>query len=335
MQNTIFNTKVLWLRDKSAQADPGAICTATLADLLLTDKWKNKVEAVRQEADPERQKALKLQLPVLLPSLAAGSTLHPWRPIHSGFVVLDLDAKDNPDVEGFDTLKERIAAVPYVAYCGKSCRGKGWLMLVPISDTTRHREIYRALLSDFQQIGLRLDPTCVNLNRLRFASFDPDPYVNTGAVPYGKILEVTQKQMKAAEGRELTDAETDARLLEILEQCDARQLDITGSRKQWIDMLIALASTYGEAGRAHAHRLSQHYPGYSVEETDREYSDLLKRPEYTITMGTFFYYARKALGQFVFEDALVEEETTAAAATGATKEALKPASTEEVEEELE
>lgn len=312
-QKSIFCTKVLFLRCKSAQPDPGAIYTATLADLLLTDRWKDRVEEVRNEQDPARQKALKEQLPVILPSLAEGSTLRPANYLHSGYVVLDLDAKDNPDVEDFDQIKTRVAEVPYVAYCGKSCRGKGWLMLVPISDTARHRDIYRALLSDFKQIGLKLDPSCINLNRLRFVSYDPDPYVNTGAVPYGKILPSTKKAMKAAEGRELTDAETDARLLEILAECDARKLDITGSREQWIKMLIALASTYGEEGRTYAHRLSQYYPGYTVEETDREYQDLLTRKDYTITMGTFFFYARKALGQHVFDEALAVEAPNAEA----------------------
>lgn len=307
MQNTLFNTKVLWLRCKTDQAKPGAVYTDTLASLLLLDRWKACVEAVRQEADPGHQNALKNELPVILPSLREGSTLHPENFVHSGFVVLDLDAKDNPDVEGFDTLKERIASVPYVAYCGRSCRGKGWLLLVPITDTTRHREIYRALLADFATIGLKLDPSCINLNRLRFVSYDPDPYVNTAATPYGKVLPAKEAGAASAGTRGLTDAEMDAGLQEILEAIEERKLDITGSREQWIKMLIALANTYGEDGRSYAHRLSQFYPGYSPEETDKEFSDLLRHTEYSIGMGTFFYYARQALAPYAFDAALEEE----------------------------
>jgi len=305
---SIFNTRVLWLPSKESQNDPDGARTATLATLLLSDKWKDKVEAVRAEADPERQKALKDALPVFLPSLAEGSVLRPQNFRHSGYVVLDLDAKDNPYIEGFDRLKEEIHAVPYVAYCGRSCRGKGWLLIVPILDTSRHREIYRALLSDFQKIGLKLDPSCVNLNRLRFVSYDPDPYINTAAVPYGKVLPSHRKQMKEGAGRLLTDAETDAKVVEILDACDAGGLDITGDRAQWIKMLIALANTYGEGGRGYAHRLSRHYPGYSYEETDREYTDLLGRRDYEIGIGTFFYMARQELGRRVFDAELAKVE---------------------------
>lgn len=306
--NSLFSTRVLWLPNKEQQIDPGAVETATLAALLLSDKWRDRVEEVRAETDPARQKTLKDALPVFLPSLAEGSILHPQSFVHSGFVVLDLDAKDNPNIAGFDRLKEEIGAVPYVAYCGRSCRGKGWLLIVPISDPSRHREIYRALLSDFQKIGLTLDPSCVNLNRLRFVSYDPDPYVNTAAVPYGKVLPSHRKQMKETEGALLTDAETDARVQEILGACDAGGFDITGDRAQWIRLLIALANTYGEGGRAYAHRLSKHYPGYSPEETDKEYTDLLGRQDYETGIGTFFYIARQELGRRAFDAELAKEE---------------------------
>ncbi len=309
MQNTLFTTKVLHLSTKEAQADPGAVCTSTLADLLLTSRWKDRVEAVRAEADPDRQKALKEKLPLILPSLAEGSTLHPQHFIHSGFVVLDLDAKDNPRVEGFDTLKERIAAVPYVAYCGRSCRGKGWMLLVPITAPSLHREIYGSLLDDFAKIGLTLDPSCINLNRARFVSYDPDPYVNTGAVSYGKVRQHNRELVRRAEGRELTDADTDAHLNAILEEVEAKKVDVTGSRRQWIEMLIALANTYGEGGRSYAHRVSRFYPSYTPEETDKEFSDLLTRKDYAIGMGTFFHHARQELNRHAFDVALAEEDS--------------------------
>ena len=304
---SLFNTRVLFLPNKESQRFPGAAKTDTLAALLLSDTWRTQVEAVRAESDPARQQALKDALPVFLPSLAEGSTLRPQSFVHSGFVVLDLDAKDNPDIEGFDRLKEEIGAVPYVAYCGRSCRGRGWLLIVPITDPSRHREIYRALLSDFQKIGLKLDPSCINLNRLRFVSYDPEPYVNTAAVPYGKVLPTHRKEMTETAGRLLTDAETDAKVREILEACDADGLDITGDRAQWIKLLISLANTYGEGGRDYAHRLSSHYPGYSFEETDREYTDILGRRDYETGIGTFFYIARRELGRHIFDAELAAE----------------------------
>ena len=304
---SLFNTRVLFLPNKESQRFPGAPKTATLAALLLSDTWRTQVEAVRAETDPARQQALKDALPVFLPSLAEGSTLRPQSFVHSGFVVLDLDAKDNPEIDGFDRLKEEIGAVPYVAYCGRSCRGRGWLLIVPITDPSRHREIYRALLSDFQKIGLKLDPSCINLNRLRFVSYDPDPYVNTAAVSYGKVLPTHRKEMKETAGRLLTDAETDAKVREILDACDAGGLDITGDRAQWIKLLISLANTYGEGGRDYAHRLSSHYPGYSFEETDREYTDILGRRDYETGIGTFFYIARRELGRHIFDAELAAE----------------------------
>lgn len=305
-QKSIFCTKVLFLRCKSAQPDPGAVHTATLADLLLTDRWKDRVEEVRNEQDADRQKALKEQLPVILPSLAEGSTLRPANYLHSGYVVLDLDAKDNPDVEDFDQIKTRVAEVPYVAYCGKSCRGKGWLMLVPISDTARHRDIYRALLSDFEQIGLKLDPSCINLNRLRFVSYDPDPYVNTGAVPYGKVLPAPVSKHQPPQSEEDL-AELKRRVEEILAEADAQQIDLPETYHQQIQMLTGFAKTFGEEGRPYAHLLAKHCTTYDPDRIDRTYSDLLKHPEYKNTIGSFFYVARQVMGKHVFDDALAAE----------------------------
>ena len=51
---------------------------------------------------------------------------------HSGLICIDIDKKDNPELEDFDDMKELISAVPCVAYCGLSVSAQGYFCIIPI-----------------------------------------------------------------------------------------------------------------------------------------------------------------------------------------------------------
>lgn len=267
---SLFTAKVTLLPSKSAH--PSKYKTVTLASVLLSSKWRREVEAVRDETDPQRQAILKHSLPGFTPSGTFKVRNAAGLEEHSGFIGLDLDFKDNTRIKNFASLKKMIHALPWVAYCGLSCRGQGFLIVVPIADPSKHREYYRALEADFRRCGLIVDKSCKDVSRFRFVSYDPDPYVNTGARPYSYTLPVREYISREVESVEPSKA---AREMEaILQRVDARLLDVPDHDDR-LGVFHALKNVFGEdAGREYAHRFFAYH--YKPDEIDKKFDEALR-----------------------------------------------------------
>lgn len=305
MRKTIFDTQVSLFR--SVSCDDSEIEKASLASLLLSDKWRDKVQAVRNEADGERRKQMKGTLPAFTPSGTFSSKAADGLVKHSGFICIDIDGKDNASVSNFAELKRLIRAVPCVEYCGLSVSGTGYFCLIPIADASKHREYFRALAHDFRRCGITIDKKCVNVNRMRFVSYDPAPYVNTAALPYDYILPATEPTARTAAkviGRTVSDAESKDYFEAACREIEQRHIDITGDYGQWFEILCAIAHEYGEGGRGAAHLISAQAACYDRRETDLQYRECVKHGGYGYTLGTFFYYAKREIGARDFEDLL-------------------------------
>ncbi len=303
MKQSIFNTPVTLM--PHYKCDSSEQSTIPLGRALLSAKWRAQVEAVRAEKDPKRQQALKHKLPCFTPSGTFDPVSDAGLLAHSGYISIDIDAQDNTDVADFASLKDKISAVPYVLYCGLSCRGAGYVLIVPIADPAKHRDHFRALQEDFYKCGLVVDPSGINVSRKRFVSYDPDPYINTGAKVYSYAL---PEDYQPTPVRNFTDAETLAALDALTGQIESRKIDITSDgmpgsyERLWLRELAALANCMGEDGREYAHRISCYYPGYTHGETDEKFTSLLRSPMGKIQMGTLFYLARQALNAHDFDD---------------------------------
>lgn len=303
MKQSLFTAQVTFL--PCVNADDSEIETISLARALFSDAWRAKVEAVRAEADPAKQKALKDALPCFTP---AGTFRHVSRAglqTPSRFLCVDIDYKPekgiNNALAGYD-LKAEISRVPCVAYCGLSCRGAGYFVIIPIADPAKYRDYYKALQVDFERCGLTIDPACKDISRKRFVSWDADPYINTAATPYAYTLPEREHATRETLGRDLDAAETAAKVEAVIKSCEANRWDITAAEGDWWRILCSLANTFGEAGRDYAHRISALYPGYTPEETDAKYSRAVKHPEYKDQIGTFFYIARQEIGKHDFDN---------------------------------
>lgn len=309
MYQSIFKAEVSYLPQKDAPDKE--LKTISLGRALIADTWRAQVEAVRAETDPAKQEALKTALPVFTPSGTFSRHIARNRmKQHSGFISIDIDCKPdkglNPALVGFD-LKAAVAAaaVPHIAYCGHSCRGIGYVCIIPIADPTKHSEYFRALAYHFERAGLEIDRGCRDISRKRFVSWDPDPYINTAARPWTLTLPERDHSTRETLGRDLDTSETAAAVEAVIEACERNRWDITADRADWVRILSSLAQTFGEGGRDYAHRISALYPGYTPEETDSKFSDLLKHKEYKWGIGTFFYIARQEIGKHDFDDLLL------------------------------
>ena len=326
MYQSIFKAKVSFL--PCVDADDTDLTTMTLAKALLSDEWRAKVEAVRAETDPVRKALLKSGLPskptqaqrdavraekdpqtreqlrnglpCFLPSGTFERATDTGLLEHSGFISIDLDAKDNPDTADFARLKEKVSAVPCVAYCGQSCRGAGYVLIIPIADPARHREHFKALQADFETCGLIVDSSGINVSRKRFVSYDPDPYINTGAKVYTYTMPGRAPQYTKPEP---PDAETLQEFYTLLDEIERGKVDITNNcdRDRMRKIATALVNAFAENGLDYAQRLFQYAPGYDAGITAENYNSLAGR-QYAETLKTINMYARQELGKHDFDN---------------------------------
>lgn len=185
----ISNIKISAFRNMKSQHRP---VTISLYEWLTTSKYKDRIEALRNCTDAAVQANMKLELPVCIPSGTFDENLKLIQ--HSGFIAIDVDAKDNPSYSP-EQIKEKMCSFANVLFCGYSCRGKGVWALIPLLDPTRHFDHFKALEVVFLKMGIVIDNSCHNVNRLRFCSYDSEPYFNYNASVFSLVM-VEEKKPK-------------------------------------------------------------------------------------------------------------------------------------------
>ena len=265
---------------------------ANLYDLLIGGAYKSQVLPMRRECDPKKQTALKQALPCFTPSGIFSGSRDATLLQHTGLICVDIDAKDNTGVEGFDQFKQSIAALPFVAYCGLSARGCGYFCIIPIARPERHKQHARALAADFADCGIVIDTSCENVGRKRFVSYDPDPYINLKAETYTHTLEPQRKRPKQAKkgrgGRSSSGRDTAVEVARAISTLCLEERDITEGYAAWFEIGAALANEFGEDGRIMFHAISRWDPDYNGDECDAKFDECLTVHGYNI--GTFFHY---------------------------------------------
>ncbi len=261
--------------------------------MLLTNQgYRDKVDAIRSESDPEKQKQMKNTLPLFTPSgiFSGANAASLTKP--SGLICIDIDKKDNEDVADLNSLKEKIKNVPYIAYCGQSVRGEGYFCIIPIAMPEKHKQHFLSLEMDFARCGIVIDKACSDISRKRFVSYDPAPYLNPNAEVYDRIVEPQRRADKTA--MSIIDSSSAAvEVARLISLISKEQKDITGGYSQWFEIACSLANEFGENGREMFHAISQYGNSYDSTIADNKYSEALKG-NYSYTIGTLFHYAGEA-----------------------------------------
>jgi len=260
-------------------------------------KFREQIDEVRAERDPKRRKALKAKLPAFTPScIATGLTLQDVTE-HTGFICIDIDIdpastdpKKNPHADP-KQVKAGVSTIPNVAYCAHSVGGGGLFLLIPIADPDRHLDYFYSLQADFRRCGIVIDPNTSAVNKARFISYDPEPYVNTGAEIYDRVLPPPPppknvKRRPAIAGDDL----------EVLHNhITANRIDITGDYGQWFSILCSIYSELGEAaGEDYAYDISQYSNSFEEPTFKMTWRNVCKYGAYKHTIATLFHYAKQA-----------------------------------------
>ena len=264
-----------------------------LGTFLFSKEYKDDILRLRTVFDKDERNALKRSLPqatisgVFSPTRAKNNLSQ-----HSGLICVDIDAKDNPDILDWETLKQDLSVLPQIAYCALSVSGKGLFLVIPLRYPEKHLQQFRQLQIDFRKMGIMIDSACSDITRLRCLSYDEHPIINENATLYEGVYVEKPKHKSFPtcfiyEG-ENTSAEV-AVCCRKIQQCG---IDITASYDDWLKVGCALA-TLGESGRSLFHICSRQNAKYNAAKTDKMFTDLLRRNYQQVNIGTFFWMCKQ------------------------------------------
>lgn len=209
---------------------------------------------------------------------------------HSGFIGIDIDNKDQVRKD-FDQLRIEIQNDPYTFSLHDSVSGNGgivvYIKIVPDRHLDAFLSIEKYYLDKYKVI---IDPSCKDVSRFRFVSYDPDLYINKKSKTWKTYLKKTQIEPKSNyifSGNDLDH---------IFQQISDKGYDLTNDYHDWYRIGGALQNHYGgQKGRDLFHLVSQNSPKYEAKAVDDLYSILEKRSSDKIaTIGTFLWLCKNA-----------------------------------------
>ena len=146
---------------------------------IISDKYKTEIEAIRNliaQGNKAEADNKKKQLLAFTPSAVFSEKRQmPFLEMYSGFVHLDFD-KLTP--EQLQTAFAIISKISYTSLCFISPSGNGLKVFVEVSTELEHHDIAYLQVQKYYEdaTGLKADPSCKDVTRLCFMSYDPNAY---------------------------------------------------------------------------------------------------------------------------------------------------------------
>ena len=263
----------------------------SMADYLTAIKngrWKEHTEKVRAAAAISKEAGEKQK------ATATGATISgtfaPHRANtnlaqHSGFIAIDIDAKDNPD--GIPI--EELAADKYTYAIYKSIRGAGYVIFVRILPK-KHLESFLGLEKYYaNKYEIIIDNGCKDVSRFRYNSYDPDLLINDKSDVFKDYPKKEPRQAQPPKNYCFASNDVEYIISQIA-------TDITNDEYlKCFGVGIGLAKEYGEMGRDYFHQILSHKHTYEHSKYDKRYTHWLKVCNtYVHTISFFFSLAKQA-----------------------------------------
>lgn len=284
------NIQISWFKNAHS-TDPQ---TVTLGNFLSNKDCLNQIEAVRAAETKEEKDKLKKALPAATISGVFTARKIEGLAHYNGLVCLDFDAPDNPNATP-EQIKQTLSDFDAVAFASLSVGGKGVFAIIPtnLTDPVQHPRICDFLRTVFLKTNLLADPSCKDISRLRFCSYDPAPYHNPApeifdAVRFLVDLKEREKEVLRPTSFAAPSDYTRFRVEKHIEAAESGCNDVTDNYLTWLKIGFALASEFGSDGENYYHRISQFHPKYDYQKTALKYAELLRNGSGRVRIGTFF-----------------------------------------------
>lgn len=254
-------------------------------------KWIPAIEKLRSTQDEAEQKKHKGVLPCFTASGLFTRRSAEGLVVHSGFILLDFDDKDNPALsEQGDKIRQRLTEDKHTAFLFLSCRGKGLAVGVRI-DKIRHAESFKALENYYKETyGLIVDKGCKDVSRLRFVSYDMGIHINESSAVFS-VPEIASKQIRPPYTPDASD--DDRRIIQSI-IASGKPLSGIDEYHVWLNVGFAIANTFGVSGREYFHALSRGSSKYDQAGCDEKYDNCLNTNRGEITFGSVVHLAKES-----------------------------------------
>lgn len=279
--------------------------TVNLKNFLFTDQYKDIAEAIRSGSTIEERHEIKNRYRTALPCATVSGRFTERKrdkvAEYSGLIAIDIDYKDN--VEVMPEVPNILKQMDFVIYAGKSISGDGYFAICRVDDPKRLKEHYLALEKDFKEYGITIDKACKDTTRLRFASYNEEPYYNPYALTYYKMVGEPKRETRVSTTytpREFsyhtTSTDNAQRVEEQIKYLIDNNLTLPDDYHSWFKIGMSLCSEFGESGRQYFHSISSLSPKYDRYECDNQYDKIVESygSGNDIGLGTLMYMFNEA-----------------------------------------
>lgn len=276
--------------------------------IIMGKEHKKEIEAVRRidrQANESEYRQAKAKVLSYTPScVCKGETAKEVEHVNP-LIAVDIDEKDNKGLS-IEEMRTKINSLPYVMYSSLSVGGRGMYALITISENNKNdfKGVFKALVEDFNKIGLKLDSSCVNVNRERYMSYDDNEYWNKQCEIYTRKIniptQVNTHPSKVGENAKTTLTEKDKEKVDLMiEDIKANKLQLSKNHTDTLGMANAIANIWGENGRELFHLIRSQREGYDEYKTDKTFDDMLYNNEDNerYGLGLIFTKYKEAKGQ--------------------------------------
>ena len=249
----------------------GRICKKEIAKVRQIDRSKDEIAY---------KKAKEKVLSFTPSCVCAGTTAKEIKQVNP-LIAIDLDEKDNKGMT-LEEMRKKINSLPFVMYSSLSVGGKGMYALIAILEENKNdfKSVFNALNEDFIKLGLKLDSSCINVNRERYISYDDKEYWNTQCEIYTRKLNIptqahdTHKRVESSAKTTLTEKDKEKVDL-MIEDIKANKIQLTKNHTDTLGLANAIANIWGEEGRELLHIIRSQRSGYDEYKTDENFSHVL------------------------------------------------------------
>ena len=269
--------------------------------IMLGRNCKEEIEAVRSIDRSKNEiayKKAKAKVLSFTPScVCKGETAKEVEHVNN-LIAIDLDAKDNENIT-IEEMRKKINSLPYVMYSSLSVGGRGMYALIPILDENKNdfKGVFKALEEDFIKLGLKLDSSCVNVNRERYMSYDDNEYWNKQCEIYTRKIniptQVNTHPSKVGENAKTTLTEKDKEKVDLMiEDIKANKLQLSKNHTDTLGLGNAIANIWGEEGRELLHLIRSQRSGYDEFKTDCLFDYVLNNLDDNERYGLGFIFSK-------------------------------------------
>jgi hypothetical protein len=210
--------------------------------------------------------------------------------VHSGFIAIDIDTKDQVR-DDFTELRNELTKDSYTYGLHDSVSGKGGIVIYVKIAHDKHYDSFLALEKYyFDNYKVIIDKSCKNVDRYRFVSYDPDTYINKKSKTWKTYLKKMQVEPKVNYVFSNNDLDF------VFQQISDKGIDLTNDYHDWYRIGGALEKHFGgQKGLDLFHLVSQNSPKYDSKAVDDLYKIIEKRSADKIaTIGTFLWLCKTA-----------------------------------------